>query len=164
MKPENEHKNPTQLHQEKLGMEIPEGFFSNSKQEILKQIEKPQVPVRRLFGLRPVIAYPIAASLIIMIGIAAWQFYSNSYEENGWTFGDGEIEMETDAEDVLLSSIILDEEGFDRFTDDYLFNQVILKAEQDERELEDVFINSILVEDSLIDNYMDENFLDEIIF
>jgi hypothetical protein len=165
MKTSNEHKenqHRADLHKEKLGMEIPEGYFSRSKKDILATLPKNKQPRRLIFGLKPVFAYPIAASLILMIGILFLTRFGDEAADLQLT------EIETSAynfpsEDLLISSLLVKDDQLNQFMDDYIMYEIIEEAERSEQELENVFLNSLFVEDSLIDTYVDKNLMDQLV-
>ena len=68
----NTNKDLTKLHKEKLGMDIPEDFFAKSKADILDSIPKIEEPKQTVFWLKPIIAYPIAASIVFLLGLTFW--------------------------------------------------------------------------------------------
>ncbi len=168
MKDSNSHNDNKPLakhHKDKLGLEVPDGYFAASKRDILAAVSETAEPKRLVFGLRPIFAYPIAATIALLIGITIWQYDSGSEKENQLT----EIETNetinpgTYEGDALISSLLVDDADMEQFTDTYIMNEVVLAAERSEQEMENFIINSLFVEDSLIDSYMDKKLLEEII-
>ena len=73
MKDSDQHKKDiSKLHKEKLGMDIPDNFFAKSKKNILNKIIQEEQPRQTIFWLRPIIAYPIAASIVLAITLTLW--------------------------------------------------------------------------------------------
>ncbi len=165
MNTSEEHKGNQNLatnHKEKLGLKVPDGYFSRSKQEILTSIEKMDSPGRPIFGLRPAYAYPMAASLILLIGLLFWlQFADPGIETQ---LSDIEtIDFDFPSEDILISSLFVNDSDMDSFVNEYFLNEVVLEAERSEQELENIFMNSLFVEDSLIDDYVDKNLIEKVV-
>ena len=125
----------------------------------LPEVNKPR---RLIFGLKPVFAYPIAASLVLLLGITVVSQLNNSDVETQLTEIETSVE-EFPAEDLMISSLLVEDEQLDQFMDDYLMYEVIEGAERSEQELENVFLNSLFVEDSLIDTYVQKNLMDQLV-
>ena len=120
---------------------------------------------RRVFGLNRFIAYPIAASILILVAVAFWLQYRGAEGTQvqqatkvaqGWEQGIWEG-------DFLVSAMLLDEAEMSRFAEDYLLEHIVLQAELSEQQLEDLFINTMLVEDSLVNEYLDEGIVEHIV-
>ena len=166
MKKSNQHKaNISRLHKDKLGMAVPEDFFAKSKASILNEVIKPEKAKQTIFWLKPMIAYPIAASIILAIALTFW--FQNNNTKN--------IEQITNTEnieiwnsdildsDFLISSLMISDTEMDNYLDRYILNKVVFEAELSEQKLENIFINSVLIEDSLINNYIDKSLIENIV-
>lgn len=136
-------------HKEYLGMDVPEGYFTSSKQSILDLVkeESPakEVPV---FYLRR--SFQVAASIALLIAITIGFQFSNSET------------LEIASDDLLIESLFVADESMNDFVEGILVSEVVEEAGK-EKEMEDVLMNSLFVEDSLIDNYTKETLLDNII-
>ena len=120
---------------------------------------------RRVFGWNTFIAYPIAAAILILVAVALWlQYYGsvNNPLPEGSEVVQGSV-ASGQPSDFLVSSLLVSDEDIHRFVDDYLLEEVIVRADLSEQQLEDLFINTLLVEDSLVDDYLDESLLEQII-
>ena len=149
------------FHKEKLGLDTPKNYFDKSKADILKAI--PTNNNRRLvFGLKPLLAYPIAASLILMIAISIWMRNSISPIETQITDIEAS-EINISSDDYLVSSLLIDDSEIESFVDAYILDGIFVKTELSEIELEEAFMNSLFIEDSLIDDYVDDKLLENII-
>jgi hypothetical protein len=165
MNTSEEHKGNQNLatnHKEKLGLEIPDGYFSRSKQEILTSIEKLDLPGKLIFGLRPAFAYPIAASLILLIGLLFWLQFADPGIKTQLSDIES-IDFKFPKEDILISSLFVSDSDMDSFVNEYILNEVVLEAERSEQELENIFLNSLFVDDSLIDSYVDKNLIEKVV-
>lgn len=165
MKKSNQHKQDiSRLHKDKLGMDIPEDFFSKSKEDILNKVLKQDKPKQSVFWLRPMIAYPIAASIILAISITFWMQNNSTKINNQITNTEYNI-MNPDFldGDFLISSLMVPDREIDNYLDHYLINKVVIEAELSEQQLENIFINSLFVEDSLIDDYLNKNLIENIV-
>ena len=159
----NTNKDLTKLHKEKLGMDIPEDFFSKSKADILEAIPKTEEQKRTVFWLKPIIAYPIAASIVLLIGITMWML-NDTTDINPKITNVNEINLtDFDSDDFLVSSLLVEDENMDAFMDDFIVNEILVEAELSEQQLENIFINSLFVEDSLINSYIDKNLIENVV-
>ncbi len=153
------------LHKDKLGMEVPEGFFKKSKEDIMNAVTKEEQLKQKVIWLRPMIAYPVAAALVLAFAITFWLQNNNSEVTNQITDTD-DIELINTAlsqDDFLVSSLLVSDSEMDQFLDDYILNEIVVEAELSEQQLENIFINSLFVEDSLINSYIDNNLIENVI-
>jgi len=166
-----------QMHKDHLGMEIPEGYFEASKQRILDSVSsKDQSGVRqeklsqnkgsgRIFSLNRMIAYPLAASILLLIAIAIGVQRDSGIQspvEDQETVVSTGIEKES-ADEFLIRSLFVDDTEIDAFTTDYLVEQVVVEAELSEQQMENIFINSLFIDDSLVDDYLEESLLEQVV-
>ena len=166
MKTTNHQKeNITKLHKEKLGMDIPEDFFSKSKEDILNKVIKLEEPKQKVFWLKPIFAYPIAASIILGITLTFWLQNNNPTVKNDITNIEEVTEFNSEflESDFLVTSLIIPEGQIQDYLDQYIVSTIIIKAELSEQELENIFINSLFIEDSLLDNYVNESLIENLI-
>ncbi len=163
MKELNKNKDLTKLHKEKLGMDIPEDFFSKSKADILEAIPKIEDKKQTVFWLKPIIAYPIAASIVLLIGIIMWMQNDTTKINPKITNVETINSFDIDSDDFLLSSLLIDDDKMDAFMDDFIVNEILVEAELSEQQLDNLFINSLFVEDSLINGYIDKNLIENIV-
>lgn len=166
MKYSNQHKKDiSKLHKEKLGMDIPEDFFAKSKESILNKVIKQEKTKQTVFWLRPMVAYPMAASIILAIALTFWMQKDNTNNIEQITKTKEVKLLNTDINDgdFLVSSLMISDSEMDIYLDSYIVNNVVIEAELSEQQLENIFINSILIEDSLINNYLDKNLIENIV-
>jgi len=153
------------LHKEKLGLEIPDGYFSKSKLDILDAIPKEEENKQTLFWLKPRFAYPIAASLVLLISITfLWQ--NNTPETNLEVSDIEKIElfnMDFSSDEFLVSSLFVEDSKMDQFVDAFIMKEIIVEADISEQKLENIFINSLFIDDSLIDNYTQNSILENMV-
>jgi hypothetical protein len=166
-----------QMHKDHLGMEIPEGYFATSKQRILDKVsskeqvddmpqkEVPKKRAGRIFKLNRTIAYPLAASLLLLIAIAIGVQRNSGIQspvEDQETVVSIGIEKES-VDDFLIRSLFVDDAQIDAFTTEYLVEQVVVEAELSEQQMENIFINSLFIDDSLVDDYLEESLLEQVV-
>jgi hypothetical protein len=159
----NTNNDLTKLHKEKLGMDIPEDFFLKSKADILDSIPKTEEQKRTVFGLKPIIAYPIAASIVLLIGLTFWLQNDTTTVEQKITNIENMNSMDINSDDFLVTSLLVDDDEIDQFMDDFIMDEIIVDAELSEQQLENIFINSLFVEDSLINSYIDKNLIENVV-
>ena len=152
-------------HKEKLGMEVPENYFSSSKQGILEKVSASRTHSAQVFYLKPVFRYAIAAAITLLVGLGITLRFLPDNNVGETLPGTVNIELETmKDEDYLITSILVKDQDLDGFLDQYLLEGILVKAELREQEFDDTFMNSLLVKDSLIDTYIDDYYMDDIIF
>ncbi|MGB5363092.1 MAG: hypothetical protein WBN17_07295 [Aureibaculum sp.] len=156
------HKNPEKQHKELLGMDVPKDYFKLSKSNIMEKISNPEKKKPRVFYLKPVFRYAIAASVIVLIALGIALKYTNTTQDFNQT---QQIEnlASADDQDLLINSLFISDKNINTFLDTYLVSNVMEKAELKEQEFDNIFLNSIIETDSLIDSYIDESFIDNII-
>ncbi len=156
-------KSLAQEHKEYLGMDVPDNYFSISKDTILKSIPVDNQRTSRVFRLKPFIAYPLAASFLILVGVFVWL-------QNDTTAVDPKITnteiigtLDVDSDDFLVTSLLVEDDNLDAFIDDFIVHEILVGADLSEQQLENMFINSLFIEDSLLDSYIDESLIENIV-
>jgi hypothetical protein len=156
--------NITKLHKDKLGMDVPEGFFAKSKEDILSKVIEPKKPKQTVFWLKPIFAYPIAASIVLAFALTFWM--QNNHPKTNNQITDSEDIKLMDSSlfegDFLVSSLLVPDSEVDEYLDHYIVNNVIVEAELSEEQFDNIFINSLFVEDSLLNNYLNESLIENI--
>jgi len=152
-----------QEHKEYLGLDVPDNYFSKSKDNILKSLPMEKEQKRTVFGLRPMIAYPIAASIIILIGFTIWLQNDPSTIEQQKANIEQISSMDLISDDVLVTSLLVEDADMDEFIDEIILNEIIVDAELSEQQLENIFINSLFVEDSMINGYIDQSLIENVV-
>ena len=137
-------------HQDFLGTDIPENYFAKSKLSILEKIKEEQQEVhqpkkQKVFYLRPQFQFAVAASLVIIFALTIWLQNFNSTETTELT----NLESIALQDDVLLESLLVDDTNIDAFTEETLFEEVVVKAEKKAQDIDNLILESIIVEDSL---------------
>jgi len=160
-----QNENITNRHKDELGMDIPENFFSKSKEDILNKVITNETPKQKVFWLKPLIAYPIAASIVLAIALTFWTQTNNENSTNDITNIEEAPQFNPDLleGDFLVTSLIIPEGQIEDYLDHYIANNIILEAELSEQQLENIFINSLFVEDSLLNNYINESLIENLI-
>lgn len=165
MKTNKSHKdNLTNLHKDKLGMEIPDDFFANSRKDILSSVLETEDRKKKIVRMRPMVAYPIAAALIVALAITLW-INSNDSQINTKIVDTEDVnllKLEGFEDDILVSSLFVEDAEMDEFLNNYIVDEILVEVDKQEQEIDDLIINSLFVEDSLIDGYIDENLLENV--
>lgn len=154
--------NTTAHHQSYLGTAIPSDYFSKSKASILNTIKdiEPEVNPKKqkVFYLQPRFRYAVAASLLFILSLTIWLQNSNTN-----TNPDLNLESLALTDDVLVASLLVEDNEIDAFTESTLFEEVVVKAEEKEQKLDDLILDAIIVEDSLLDNYIKNELIETIV-
>ena len=151
-------------HKDYLGTEIPEGYFTKSKLSILDKIKEEiqieEQPKKQIvFYMRPQFKYIATASLVFILSLSVWLQNSNNQD----SFDNINIESLVFDDDVLINSLLIEDNEVDAFADATLFNEVLVKVELSEQKMDNLILNSFILEDSLLDDYMDDKFIETII-
>lgn len=166
MKKSNQHKKDiSQLHKDKLGMDIPEDYFAKSKKNILSQVIKVEATKPTVFWLRPIIYYPIAASIMLAIVVTFWIKNDITKNETQITNTKDIQILNSDffEDDFLTASLMVPDSQMNTYLDSYIINIVVMEAEKAEQQLENIFLNSVLIEDSLINTFLDKSLFENIV-
>jgi hypothetical protein len=148
-------------HRDKLGMDIPKDYFSKSKAEILKAVAENKKPETKVIQLRPFVKYAVAASIVAILGLTIF-FKSGTTTQQANTITSTEF-VTLEGDDALLNSLLVTDENIDLYLDDYVMNEIVIKAQTSETDLNNIFINSLIINDSLLDNYIEERFIENIV-
>lgn len=162
LKQESTKKSLGQQHKDYLGMDIPKDYFTKSKKDILKQITDTEETKKPLFRFRSFYLYPIAASLILLIGLTFWM-QNNTQRINPEVADIETRQFKLETDDSLLASLFIEDSKMDEFLDAYILNEIIVETDNAERSLDAILINSFFVKDSLIDDYFEENILHNVL-
>ncbi|MBT8178973.1 MAG: hypothetical protein HKP60_07635 [Eudoraea sp.] len=155
----------SRLHKEKLGMEVPENYFANSRSSIMEKVSSSEKKTTSVFYMRPVFRYAIAATVILLVSLGITLKILSDSDSDVIIPSEENLELASMADDdYLITSILVSNEDLEFFLDQYLLEGILVKAELNEQEFDNVFMNSLLVKDSLIDTYIDDHFIDDIIF
>lgn len=149
-------------HKEYLGTTVPEGYFVKSKLSILEKIKEEQKVVeapkkQKVLWLQPKFRY-IAAAVIFLLSLTVWLQNVNSGTEEQVN-----IELLSFNEDVLLNSLLIDDNQMNAYAEATLINEVVIKAELSEQKLDNLILDAMTSEDSLLDDYLGDELLENII-
>ena len=126
-----------------------------SEEIIIEVAPKKQI----VFYMRPQFKYIAAASLVFILSLSVWLQNSNNQDN----FNTINIESLVFDDDVLINSLLIEDNEVDAFADATLFNEVLVKVELSEQKMDNLILNSLILEDSLLDDYMDDKFIETII-
>lgn len=162
-----ENEGISKIHDHYLGLKTPNDYFSKSKSEILssiKEVEKEETST--ILPLKNAYRWAIAASVAILIGASTFFWYHNTVTVDNIQITEidksNTDKLESVSDDVLISSLFIDDSAMDQYVDEYLVNTIF--ADVVYTDPDDVIINSLLMEDWEIDEYIDEYLIDEMIF
>ena len=153
-------------HKKYLGTDIPEGYFSKSKMSILDKIKEDaqneapiEIKKQLVFWMQPQFKYIAAASLVFILSLTVWLQNTNKVD----LIDETNFELLAFSDDVLLDSLLLEEEEVDAFTEATLFNEVLVRAELSEQKLDNLIYDNLILGDSLLDDYIDDGLLESIV-
>lgn len=153
-----------QVHKDYLGMDVPDNYFSQSKQDILKHVSMVNQNKQTVFGLKPIYAYPLAASVILLLGIFIWMIQLNTDMANPKTIAVVDVDFATmnDA-DGLITSLLIDDSEINTYVDAFMVENVVVDVSLTNQQLEYLIINSLLIEDSEAETYLKQGILENFV-
>lgn len=158
------NKNLAQVHEDYLGMTVPDNYFVKSKQDILKHLPMTSQENRTVFGLKPMYAYSIAASIVLLVGMFFWVFTKSPDVVPGTTMEVADIDVSTiDDQDILITSLLVPDSEINTFVEAAVLEKVVVEAEQSEEQLENLFINSLLIDDSKVKDYIEKGVFEHVV-
>jgi hypothetical protein len=155
----------TKQHKKELGFNIPENYFEQSKSDILKAVGIEGSKEQYSYRMIPVWAYSVAASVLILVGlfIGYQNNIFNPSKEVAQLFESSVIELNISSDEVLISSLYMDDKELSAFMGDYLVEAIIDEEQQEAQERKNFIINSIFINDSLLDEYIYNELTQQII-
>jgi hypothetical protein len=141
-----------ETHEKDLGLQVPADYFSTSKNEILSKVLNRKESKLILFSRKKVI-WGMAASVALLFGLAVFNQYSNS-KQNQISMVQGDT---TDVLTIDNHSLVQTDTNTNTKLKEYNLKpyNVILNEN-------DFLIQSLFVEDSEIDQYIDNHILEDI--
>jgi hypothetical protein len=140
----------TKIHKEDLGLKIPEDYFSQSKNEILKKVLNIKQPKLILFYNKRVM-WAMAASMALFFGLKIYNHYSYS-KMNQIPMA---VSNTIDQLETGNPSLVLSDTNPELKEDNLNAKNIILKES-------DVLVKSLFVEDTEIDEYVVNYMLEDI--
>ena len=125
-------------HEELLGYQVPDDYFSTSKKEILDKVTAKKGKSIRLLSGNLKIMLPIAAAIALLITLTVFKpnvfpsihdipsIVSDTIKKikNNNLAEDSFINL---SNDVSIASLFVEDEALDDFVDDYVIDQIILE-------------------------------------
>jgi len=159
-------------HTTDLGLQLPEGYFSNSKEEIISKIASHKRAKLVIFSRKNVF-WAAAASVILLFSVEFFkprEFESTNPVTNFVSDTDDAFQnksasnntLSTSTEDVILTSLFVEDSTLNEYVDNYIKEAIINNVLDLMTSKEDVLLSSLFVEDSHVDEYV-ENFIKEAI-
>jgi hypothetical protein len=154
----------TKIHNEELGFDLPEGYFAQSKNEILmKTITNNSHATNWVLHKNSILK--IAASIILVVGIASYfQFSSDTLsstnESSNVALGSSNetnqflVQSDSNQDDENLESIISN-------SNKQIEHQKIKVGNVVQNE-NDILVKSLFVEDAEVDKYIESSILEDI--
>lgn len=127
-------------HTEHLGLQIPENYFSNSKENILAQISNEKRGKILPFSRKNIVWFAAAAAILVF---SIMVFNPNEFQTSNpiITFVSDSVdilkneslannELTTSEDDILLTSLFVDDNHINEFVDNYIMEDIISNIEQ----------------------------------
>lgn len=156
-------KDVPQKHKDLLGYDLPQDYFAKSKQNILNTLNIETMPgikdSSRAVRWRSFYTYPIAASILILIGFGIWMGTRNQ------SSGTEQLQMvntsvlPSSEQDILIESLLVEEDQVADYFDANIMENMLAENNLD-IEIDNLLINSLFINDSLSDDYIDENLIE----
>ncbi len=124
-------------HEDELGLNIPEGYFSKSKQDILTKVSLETAPQKHVFFFKKRMVWYAAASVLLLITMILGRPNKTLQVEGIQTivldtietFKDNKIEtgnIEPAEHDILITSLFIEDHEVDDFIDDYVLDEALI--------------------------------------
>lgn len=155
-----EDKKRNQIHIEELGLNIPEGYFAQSKNEILTKTSERRRSKMDGFFIKKT-AWKIAASVALLMGATIYFQYSSksisvSESEMAEINTSPKIGGETLAQSDTSSKIKNRNTRMKYGKNENVMHKNVVQNEND------ILVKSLFVEDAEVDNYIDNYILEDI--
>ena len=123
------------IHTEELGIDVPEGYFSISKNDILdKTVNQKPIGVVSIF--RKKIVWMVAASILLLVSISVFTPNNNlSLKRIPEIVSDSVIKLKNDKlnfenitsieNDILITSLFVDDDEVEELVDNYIIEELI---------------------------------------
>ncbi|AUP79628.1 hypothetical protein [Flavivirga eckloniae] len=130
-------KHMLKLHKEELGLNVPEDYFSKSKQDILDKISEETKPKKSVFFLNKSFIWYAAASIIVLIAITIIKPNNSLPIDDSQSIVSDTIKLleqtkfekdiaEFTENDILITSLFVEENDIDEFIDNYVLEEALL--------------------------------------
>lgn len=147
----------SESHRSYLGLKTPTDYFADSKNKILSSLSNIETKDHNKFKINRKTFWAVAASVTILLTVTLTFLYDNASIQNINILTENGISYENNDDNLLISSLFMEDSEMDQFIDDYFIEEVISETGV-ERYSDDVIINSLLVEDSLVDELIVDYF------
>jgi hypothetical protein len=155
----NKNSELSKHHKNKLGYDVPQDYFQQSKQQIMKAVTSQEETKSGFTRWKYTMMYAVAATVLLLLSIGVFRYFqnSNSIQTLDWATYEN-----MNDEDVLFNTLFINDSQVDTYLDNYL-GEVIIQAELQEQAFDNLFINTLLQDESEVETFIDEQFLDKIV-
>ena len=123
------------IHKEELGLKIPKDYFFNSKEEILRKVTKDKIRILGASFNKKIAYMSVAASIALLLTVAIFkQNVLSSFNNQPSIVSDTITKIKNniatdnnvfDTNDVTLASLFVADSEIDKFTNNYILEEVI---------------------------------------
>ena len=155
----------TKIHNEELGFDLPEGYFAQSKNEILMKTTNDTTSHTVNWFLHKNNILKIAASIVLVVGIAVYfQFSSTTIS------GTNESSVvEIDSSNEINQSLVQSDSNQDNKNSELIMSNSNKQIEHQKTKVgnvvqneNDILVKSLFVEDAEVDKYIESSILEDI--
>lgn len=155
----------TKIHKEELGLDLPEGYFAQSKNEILMKTTNDTTRYTINWFLHKSNILKIAASIVLVVGIAVYfQFSPNTIS------GTNESSVvEIDSSNEINQSIVQSDSNQDNKNLELIMSNTNKHIEHPKVKVDnvvqnenDILVKSLFVEEAEVDKYIESSILEDI--
>ena len=154
----------TQIHKEELGLNLPEDYFNQSKNEILSKTSQDKSLTINWF-LRKNSIWKVAASIVLILGLVVYvQFSANSISgtdassialvNNSDEINQSVVQSDSNQGNTNLESVISN-------TNKHIEHQKT-NADNVVQNENDILVKSLFVEEAEVDKYIESSILEDI--
>jgi hypothetical protein len=154
----------TKIHKEELGLDIPEGYFAQSKSDILKKTNtNTGFTLNRV--LKKTTVYKMVASIVVILGIGMYfQFASTTIANTNVS-----PIVESGSSNEINQSLVQSDSNQDNKNSDTTISNPIKHIEHQKSKVDnvvqnenDILVKSLFVEEAEVDKYIESSILEEI--
>ncbi len=122
-----------EMHSEKLGFQVPDGYFSKSKMEILEKVSKQKEQRFGIFSRKRII-WSAAATIAIIVALTVFKPDAIPSFDNVPVIVSDTIDHlqnnnlaqgKLKEDDILISSLFVPDSEIDEFVDDYVLEELV---------------------------------------
>jgi len=153
-------------HKNNLGFKVPENYFEKVNEQILNNNKPKEPKIISFFSANKWLVSSVAASIAFLL---LFNFVNNSKTFENQNVIAVETNLEMDSvnfqNDVILSSILVEDTVVNDYMDSYLLKELVIKDILSSiLSFEDATLATLFVEESIVEDYIESYVIEDLIF